>query len=303
MRIAITGSTGMIGTALTAWLSAAGHAIVRVVRDPDALGPAPAHRAALWDPKAGRIDATALEGLDAVIHLAGENLSAGRWTERRKALMRESRTRGTTFLCQSLAGLKRPPRTLLSASAIGFYGNRDPAEAVDEESKPGRGFLADTCVQWEQATEPARAAGVRVVRMRFGLVLSFRGGALARMLPFFRLGLGGRLGSGEQVMSWIALDEIPSAVAHVLGEEALAGPVNFVAPQPVSNAWFTQVLGKVLQRPALIPVPGLALRAMFGEMADALLLDGVRVLPRRLVETGYAFSHPDLERALARMLT
>lgn len=300
MRIAITGSTGMIGTALTTWLSQAGHSITRIVRDPHF--PASDHPVVIWEPKEGRIDTSALEDHDAVIHLAGENIAAGRWTDKRKDLIRESRVRGTSLFCETLAGLNRPPRTLLSASAIGYYGNRNPDETLDESSTSGSGFLAEVCREWEHATAPAQTAGIRVVQMRFGIVLSPHGGALARMLPIFKLGLGGKVGSGKQIMSWIALDEVPAAVSHALSRDALSGPVNFVSPNPVSNAEFTRILGQVLARPTIFPLPTLAARLMFGEMADELLLGGARVVPRRLQESRYSFAHPDLEQALKQML-
>lgn len=248
------------------------------------------------------MDTSALEDHDAVIHLAGENIAGGRWTDKRKALIRESRIRSTSLLCKTLAGLNRPPRTLLSASAVGYYGNRDPDETLDESSMSGSGFLAEVCREWECATAPAQVAGIRVVHMRFGTVLSPPGGALAKMLPIFKLGLGGKVGSGKQIMSWIALDEIPAAVFHALSSEIPSGPVNFVSPNPVSNAEFTRILGQVLARPTIFPLPAFAARLMFGEMADELLLGGARVVPRRLKESGYPFIHSDLEQALKQML-
>jgi len=299
MRIAITGSTGLIGTALVEWFSKNGHSITRIVRDSHPSG---ANRCVVWDPNQRRIDAAALEGHDVVIHLAGESIASGRWTAERKARIRDSRIQGTSLISETLAKLSHRPRVLLSASAIGYYGNRDPNETLDESSKPGSGFLAEVCSQWEQATAPAQAAGIRVVNMRFGIVLSSRGGALAKMLPPFKLGVGGKIGSGNQIMSWIALDEIPTAVSHLIANEALSGPVNFVSPNPVSNAEFTRVLGRVLSRPTIFPVPALAAKIMFGEMADELLLGGARVIPKKLQESGYKFTYPNLEQALKQVL-
>jgi uncharacterized protein (TIGR01777 family) len=299
MRVAVTGSTGLIGTALVARLREAGHEVTRLVRD---RSRARAPGSVFWDPLRGEIDAPGLEGHDVVVHLAGESL-VGIWTRAKKRRIRDSRVRGTRVLAEALAGLARPPRVLLAASAIGFYGPREPDEVVDESTPAGRGFLAEVAVEWEAAAAPARAAGIRVVHARFGLVLSPRGGALARMLPLFRLGLGGTLGSGEQVWSWIALDDVVEAALHVLGTEALAGAVNFTAPEPVSNAEFTRVLGRVVRRPAPFAVPAFAARLVAGEMAEEMLLVGARVVPRRLLDSGYRFRLPALEPALRQLLS
>lgn len=299
MRIAITGSSGLIGSALVGALSSDGHDITRIVRQAGQAVPATSRLH--WDPVAGTIDSAALESYDAVIHLAGESV-AGRWTRGKKARIRESRSRGTLLLSQALAGLERPPPILLSASAVGYYGVRPPAEPIDEDSAPGSGFLADTVVAWEAATRPAEEAGIRVVHLRFGMVLSTRGGALATMLPLFRLGLGGRFGNGEQIMSWISLAEIPAIVRHLLREDGPAGPVNVVSPNPVSNAEFTATLGRILDRPTLFHVPAFAARLALGEMADEMLLGGARVLPRRLLESGYRFAEPELEPAVRHAL-
>lgn len=298
MRVAITGSSGLIGSALVERLRANGHEVTRLVRSRDRAG---GPGAAYWDPARGEVDAAGLEGHDVVIHLAGESL-VGLWTARKKARIQDSRVRGTRLLAEALAALSRPPAVLLSASAIGFYGARPPDVGLDEDAPPGTGFLADTARAWEAAADPARAAGIRVVHPRFGLVLSPRGGALAAMLPLFRLGLGGRLGSGAQVWSWITLDDVVEAALHALRTESLAGPVNFVAPEPVSNAEFTRVLGRVLRRPALLVVPAFAARLAAGEMAEEMLLSGARVVPRRLLETGYRFRFPALEPALRHLL-
>ncbi|MFZ5876120.1 MAG: TIGR01777 family oxidoreductase [Nitrospirota bacterium] len=303
LRIAITGSSGLIGTALIESLSRAGHSITRIIRESgrNARG-AGVPAQIIWDPVNRRIDRASLESHDIVIHLAGESIAAGRWTAPRKVVIRESRIRGTTLLAENLAALKRPPRMLLSASAIGYYGNRNPEEIVTEETPPGSGFLRDLCRDWERATDPAKAAGVRVVHLRFGIVLSSRGGALAKMLLPFQLGLGGKIGSGRQIMSWIALEEIPSVVLHLIKNDGISGPVNVVSPNPVSNADFTTTLGRVLKRPTVAPLPAFAARLLFGEMAGELLLGGARVIPKKLTQTNYVFKFPELDHTLAHML-
>ncbi len=297
MRIAITGSSGLIGSALVAELAAAGHEVTRVVRD---AGGAAAGDV-VWDPIAGSIDTAGLEGHDAVIHLAGESL-VGLWTREKKDRIAESRTLGTRLLREALARLEQPPRVLLSASAIGYYGHRPPLEVVDEESRSGTGFLARTVAAWEAATWPAAESGIRVVNMRFGVVLSFSGGMLRAMLPIFRAGLGGRLGSGRQIISWVSLSEVPPVVQHLLARDDLSGPVNVVTPSPVSNAEFTAVLARVLHRPAVLRVPEYLLRLVGGELADEMLLSGAHVRPRRLSDSGYRFSYPELESALRHEL-
>jgi uncharacterized protein (TIGR01777 family) len=242
-----------------------------------------------------------LEGFDAVIHLAGENIAEGRWTEPKKVRIRESRTKPTRALSEALAKLNNPPRTLVSASAIGFYGHRGD-EILREGSAPGSGYLPEVCLGWEGATASAVQKGIRVVHLRFGGVLATTGGALAKMLPPFRMGVGGKVGDGKQYMSWIALDDVMGAIHHVLITDRLIGPLNAVAPNPVTNSEFTKTLGRVLSRPTLFPVPAAAARIAFGEMADALLLASARVIPARLVETGYQFRYPELEGALRHLL-
>jgi uncharacterized protein (TIGR01777 family) len=254
-----------------------------------------------WHPEDGSIATPGLEGMDAVVHLAGENIAAGRWSSEKKARIRDSRVQGTRVLCDALAQLVNPPKVLVSASAIGYYGDRG-AEVLREESRPGRDFLADVCRAWEAATAPAAQRGIRVVNLRFGIVLSAAGGALAKMLFPFKMGMGGIVGSGQQYMSWIALDDLVGAIHHALITDTLQGPVNAVAPNPVTNSEFTRTLGRVLRRPTLVPLPAFAARAAFGEMADALLLASIRVEPARLQDTHYAFRYPELEGALRHVL-
>jgi len=256
-----------------------------------------------WDPARGVIDAGALDGVDAVVHLAGENVAAGRWTAERKRRMRDSRVAATRLLAEALAGLPRPPKVLVSASAVGIYGPRGE-EVLTEASAPGAGgnFFVDLARDWEAAVEPAYRAGIRVPQPRFGVVLSPRGGALAKLLPPFRAGVGGPLADGRTWMSWVSVDDAVGAVHHALFSEALAGPFNVTAPEPVTNLEFTRTLGRVLRRPTLVRVPAAALRAVFGEMADATILASIRVLPAVLERDGYAFRHRRLEAALRYLL-
>jgi uncharacterized protein (TIGR01777 family) len=297
MHIVVTGASGLIGSALLPRLSADGHRVTRLVRSQ----PAPGEAAIRWDPEAGSLDAKSLEGIDAAVHLAGENIAA-RWTAEKKRRIRDSRVNGTRLLSDTLARLERPPQALVCASAIGYYGDRGD-ELLSEESPPGRGFLAEVCQAWEAAADAARHKGIRVVHLRFGVVLSPAGGALAKMLPPFRLGLGGPLGSGRQYMSWIAIDDAVGAIQHALATEALQGPANAAAPNPVRNREFTRALARVLRRPALVPMPAFAARLLFGEMADELLLASARVQPAKLLATGYTFRYPELEGALRHLLT
>lgn len=298
MRVAVSGSTGLVGSEVVTVLSAGGHGVVRLVR----RVPAPGEKAVRWDPERGEVDAAGLEGLDAVVHLAGENVGSGRWTAARKAAIRDSRVRGTRLLCEALAGLARPPVTLVCASAVGYYGDRGE-EVLTEESPPGAGFLPDVSREWEAASGAASRRGIRVVTLRIGMVISPRGGALARMLPLFRAGLGGVIGGGRQYVSWVALDDLSNIILHALQRGDLRGPVNAVAPRPVTNREFTEALGKALSRPTPLPVPAFALRlAVGGEMADALLLSSARVVPKRLIDSGYTFLSPEIEAALRRLL-
>jgi uncharacterized protein (TIGR01777 family) len=293
-RIAITGATGLLGSALSAAFTAAGHTVVPVSRRPLPGG-------ILWNPVTGHLDPEPFEGLDAVIHLAGANIAGKRWSAARKQLLVESRVGPTQLISRALATLDQPPGVLISASAIGIYGNRGDEE-LTERSKIGDEFLGSLGAAWEAAADPARSAGIRVVHPRFGLVLTAAGGVLGRMLTPFRLGIAGRLGDGRQWMSWIAIDDAIGACELALSNGGLEGPINVVAPTPVRNAEFTKTLARVLSRPAVIPVPGRALRTIFGEMADHLLLSSQRVAPAALVTAGHRFRHPTLEPALGRLL-
>jgi len=293
MRIAITGATGMVGNALTPMLMAEGHTVVPVSRRPIAGG-------IQWDPT-GPLDPAKWEGLDAVIHLAGENIADGRWTDERKRLLRESRVGPTRRLAELLATLTTPPKVLISASAVGIYGDTGEQVAT-ETTPPATDFLGELGAAWEAAAAPARNAGIRVVHPRFGIILSSDGGALAKMLPTARLGAGGPLGGGSQWMSWIALDDVLGGLRHLLADASLQGPVNLVAPTAARNKEFAETLGAVLQRPAVLPVPAFALRILFGEMADATLLANSRVAPTVLEAAGYRFRFPELAGALEHLL-
>lgn len=297
MIVAVTGSSGFLGSGLVAFLAAGGHRVIRLVR----REPAPGEDALRWDPSSGAITMPGPALADAVVHLAGESVASRRWTEATKQQIRASRVTATQRLAETLARLARPPRAFVSASALGYYGDGG-AQVLTEESAPGVGFLAGVCREWEAATAPATAGGIRVVNLRIGLVLSPAGGALAKMLTPFRLGVGGVVGSGTQYMSWIDLDDLTGAIGHALATDTLSGPVNAVAPTPVTNAEFTRTLGRVLRRPTLLPLPAFAARLAFGEMADELLLASARVVPARLQATGYAFRYPTLEGALRHQL-
>ncbi len=298
--VAVTGSTGLVGAALTVALARGGHRVVRLVRSGTATR-APGEHTVRWDPGRGTIDAAGLEGVDAVVHLAGESIASGRWTAAKRLRIRDSRVGATRVLAEALAGLERPPATLVAASAVGYYGDRGD-EVLREESAPGGGFLADVCREWEAAAAPAARRGLRVVHMRIGMVLAATGGALAALLPPFRLGLGGPVGSGRQWMSWISLDDLVRAILHALATASLAGPINAVAPAPVTNREFARTLGRVLRRPAVLPLPAGAARLLLGRMADELLLASARVVPARLEAAGFTFGDATLERALRRLL-
>ena len=293
-RIAITGVTGMIGSALAPSLIAAGHRVIPVSRR-DLPG------GIRWDPLQGKLDSETLDGVDAVVHLAGENLAEGRWTAERKAILRESRTASTRLLASAMASLRTPPATLICASAIGIYGNRDE-ELLDESSPPGSGFLADLVRDWEASADPAREAGIRVVHARFGVILAREGGALAKMVTPFKLGLGGPFGDGHQWLSWVAMADVLGMLTNALTRPELAGPVNVTAPEPLRNREFVAALGRELGRPAVVPIPAFALRLALGEMADEALLSSARVIPKRLQAAGFEFSLPELPAALHEAL-
>ncbi len=293
MRVLVTGATGLIGSHLVPALQREGHQVVRLGRRRDASD-------FVWDPLRGQMDTGALDGVDAVVHLAGENIGQ-RWTEERKQRMWRSRVEGARLLADAIASVSSPPRTFISASATGYYGDRGD-EALDEDAGPGRGFLAELCQAWEEAAQGAARAGTRVVNPRFGVVMSDKGGALARLLPLFRLGLGGALGDGRQYMSWIDIEDLVSAVLFLLRRDDLSGPVNVTSPNPVTNEEFTRTLARVLGRPAFLRVPAFALKAMMGQMAEEALLAGQRVLPRKLHQAGFAFQYPDLEGSLRHVL-
>ena len=296
MRIALSGSTGFLGRALTEWLTAAGHRVVPLTRRRAAA----AGEAIAWDPARDELAPDALAGIDAVIHLAGENI-AQRWTDEVKREIRESRVKSTALLARTIQAMDAPPRVFLSGSAVGIYGDRGD-ELLDESSQPGHGFLADVVRAWEDATAALDRADVRVVHLRTGLVLGRHGGALEKMLTPFRLGLGGRIGSGTQVMSWIALDDWTRAVEFLLAAGQLKGPVNLVAPVPLSNADFTSALGHTLGRPTIVPVPEAAIHLMFGEMGDATIIASQRVVPTRLLGAGFTFRYETLAAALPAVL-
>jgi uncharacterized protein (TIGR01777 family) len=297
MQVAITGSSGFIGGSLQKALEMSGHGVLRIIRwGPDASD------TMRWDPKAGAIDKEGLEGIDAIVHLAGESIGGGRWTESKKGYILDSRVLGTRLISTTAASLQRPPSVLVSGSAIGFYGNRQD-EVLTEESPSGEGFFAGVVRQWEAAAEPAEEAGIRVPRIRSGIVLSPRGGALKRMLLPFKLGLGGRLGSGRQYWSWISLQDHLSAVLHLLETPRLGGPVNLTAPHPVTQEEFAKTLARVLGRPALLPTPTFGLRALWGsDMVEETLTGGQRVIPQKLQGDAFAFLHPELEGALRAVL-
>ncbi len=297
----VSGAGGGIGSALCAVLSTGGHEPVALSRSASPRPDAVARRTVGWRPAAGEIDAGGLEGADFVVHLAGESIAAGRWDDETKRRIRDSRVEGTRLLARALAGLERKPEAMICASAIGWYGDRGD-EPLDESSEPGEGFLAEVCRAWEAAAEPAREAGIRVVHLRFGVVLWPAHGALERLLVPFRLGAGGPVGDGRQFWSWVSLDDVIGAILHAAATRDLAGPVNVTAPRPVRNRAFARTLGRVLGRPSLLPAPAPILRLALGEMADALLLASARVRPGKLEASGYAFLDPELEAALGHML-
>jgi hypothetical protein len=287
----------LVGTALTAALRDAGHDVIRLVR----REPKPGSGEARWDPEAGYIAPASLEAVGVFVNLTGKNIASGRWTAATRQALYESRVDSTRLLAEAMARLPSPPRLLLSASAIGYYGDRGEA-VLDEEAEPGSGFLPSLVGDWEDATKAAADAGVRVVQLRLATVLSPRGGALKTMLTPFRLGLGGPIGDGLQFWSWISIDDAIGAMLHIMDRPELRGPVNVASPSPVTNREFALALGRALRRPALVPVPRLAARMAFGRMADEVLLASTRVTPRRLTESGYHFEHPTLDEAFDALL-
>jgi hypothetical protein len=296
MNILVSGASGLIGQALIPVLTTGGHRVICLVR----FKPQGGESLVYWDPAGGDIDAPKLEGFDAVVHLAGEPIT-GRWNAAKKRAIRESRVKSTRLLCETLARLSNRPRVLIAASASGYYGDRGD-EMLREESEAGSSFLSQVCQEWEAATKVAAEGGIRVVNLRFGFVLSLAGGGLAKMLPVFKMGAGGKIGSGRQYLSWIAIDDLVQIILFAMTAEALHGPVNTVAPNPVTNVVFTKTLGGVLGRPAIFPMPAFAVRLAFGEMGKELLLASTRIEPTRLLKAGYQFRFPELEGALRHLL-
>jgi uncharacterized protein (TIGR01777 family) len=295
MRILISGASGLIGSALTRAATAAGHTIVPLIRRQGSPS------SVRWDPEAGTIDGAGLEGSDAVVHLAGESIASRRWTAAQKARILDSRIKGTQLLSSALAKMNRRPSVMISASAVGVYGDRGD-EKLTEAAPPGSDFLANVCREWERATSAATSAGIRVVNLRTGIVLAKEGGALPKMVTPFKLGVGGKIGSGNQYMSWIDLEDEAQVILHCIQKESLQGPVNSVGPSPVRNAEFSKTLGRVLSRPSLFPLPAFMARLVLGEMAEGLLLSSQRVEPTKLLSSGYVFRHTNLEESLRRIL-
>jgi len=295
MKVAVTGSSGLIGSSLVSFLSEKSVTVSKILREntkDDDIS---------WKPEDGDWDSAFTGGVDGIVHLAGENIASGKWTRKKKEKIRNSRIEGTTRLCEHILKLPTPPSVLVCASAIGYYGNRG-VEFLNEGSSRGSGFLPDVCLGWEEAAESVSKAGIRVVNVRFGIVLSKDGGALAKMMTPFKIGMGGKIGSGTQYMSWVAMDDVTGAIYHTLITESLKGPVNVTAPNPVTNKEFTNTLGEVLKRPAVVPIPAFAAKLAFGEMANDLLLASTKVAPKRLSDSGYKFQYPELENALKHVL-
>ena len=295
MRIAVTGSSGLAGSALLSALAGSGHRVIKLVRRGGT-----GKDQVLWDPEAWTIDAVALRGIEAFVHLAGEPIN-GRWTPERKTRIRESRVRGTRLIARTVAGLDPRPRVLVCASAMGYYGDRAD-EALTEESPPGRGFLADVAVQWEAAAQSARDAGVRVVSARFGLIMAPKGGALGPLKRVFQTGLGGKTGTGRQWWPWIAVEDAAAAIRFVIEHDEISGPVNVVSPRMTTNAEFARTLARVVSRPAVLTVPAWAVKLLLGESGKELLLYSQRMAPRKLQDAGFQWLLPDLEAALRRQL-
>ena len=293
-KVFVSGATGLVGKALMSKLAERNLPVNRLVRTRPGMGDV------LWDPANGKLDASHLQS-DAVVHLAGESIAEGRWTDSKMKAIRNSRVEGTRLLCERLASLPVPPSVLVCASAIGYYGDRGD-EMLSEDSKAGDGFLPDVCQEWEQATQPARDAGIRVVNLRIGVVLAREGGALSKMRMPFKMGVGGKIGSGSQWMSWISLTDLVSIICKAIDDPTIEGPVNAVAPQAVTNLEFTKALGKALRRPTIAPLPAFAARLALGKMADALLLASIRVTPKKLLDAGFEFEHPSIDEGIASVL-
>jgi uncharacterized protein len=295
MKIVVAGASGLVGSALARKLKAEGAEVTPLVRSAAKSGEIE------WHPDRGSIDAPALEDFDAVINLAGDGIADGRWTEEKKRRILDSRVNGTRLLSETMANLSRKPKTFINASAVGFYGSRGD-ELVDEDSGPGEGFLASVCRQWESATAPAEQAGIPVVKLRLGVILTKDGGIMGSMLRPFKLGLGGKVGSGEQVISWVAMDDVVAVISFILQNESVRGPINAVAPHPVTNEEFTRTLGRVLSRPTFMAMPAFAARLAFGEMADEMMLSSTRVAGKVLNAAGFKFQYPEIEGAVRAML-
>jgi uncharacterized protein (TIGR01777 family) len=293
MKILISGSSGLIGSHLSAYLSRRGHIVSHLIRDRNKI----LENNIWWDPEKSEIDPVALEGYHAVIHLGGENIASRRWTSRQKQRIKESRVRSTQLLARTMGQLKLPPYTFICASATGYYGDRGDEE-IKEDDQAGKGFLADVVREWEAATEPAKMASIRVINCRFGVILTTAGGVLARTLPLFRFGLGGRIGNGKQYTPWITLEDVLPVVEFILQNKQITGPVNVVAPQSVTNSEYTKTLARVLERPHFLSIPGMLIKAVLGEMGDELLLTSTRAVPAVLIDNGYPFTHPLLKPAL-----
>ena len=297
MKILIAGATGLIGSKLVPFLKEQGHQVVILTREQGQLDSG----SISWNPESGFIDGSKLEGFDAIINLAGENIADGRWTEEKKEKIYKSRVNLTRQLSEAIANLTKPPKVFINASATGYYGNK--WDIIQTEDSPrGVGFLADLCLKWEEATQVAEDRGIRVVKLRTGIVLSPQGGALGKMIPPFKMGMGGTLGGGAQYMSWITLEDLIRVIDFALTHDSIKGPINVVTPNPVSNADFTKALGKQLHRPTFMHMPEMVVKVMFGEMADEMLLSSTRAMPEKLTNAGFKFEYPMLEEALQHVL-
>lgn len=296
LKILISGASGLIGSSLIPFLTTGGHEVYRLVRKKPA-----SDKEIFWDPAKGIINPDDLEGFDAIIHLAGENIGESRWTSEKKRIFVESRTKGTSLLADTVVSLKNPPEVFVSASATGFYGDRGN-EVLNERSSKGSLFISDLCDAWERASKGIRKRGIRLVNARIGVVMTPSGGALSKMLPIFKLGLGGRTGQGNQFTSWISMDDVLSGIYHIIKNESVSGPVNLVSPFPVTNGQLSSILGKILERPVFFDIPERLLKMVFGQMADEILLASTRVHPEKLLNSGFTFLEPDIEQALRNCL-